>query len=78
MWIVDSEDCGARLRQVGSEIIPADGDMIGAAGKRTWTFETPSANENYIRGLPCDMKFTLKRPWENDASQEKTVRIVVN
>ena len=79
-WFVDSSNCGPRLKQTNAEYTAPPEGLIGAHGERVWTFETPSANENYIRGLECDMKFYEYRSWEqhNDAVPDKTVRIIVN
>ena len=77
-WTVDSEDCGVRLKQTSSEWSQEASAGIGAGGERVWTFETPTPEENYIRGLPCDLKFHLSRSWENDAIQSKQLRITVN
>ena len=40
--------------------------MLGQAGVRVFIFGTLPNNANYIRGLPCNVKFTLKRPWEDN------------
>ena len=56
-WIVDSSNCGARLMQTDVQYNAPPEGLMGASGERIWTFETPSADENYIRGLPCDMQF---------------------
>ena len=75
--MINSNDCGARLRQTDTDYVQGEG--IGAAGHRTWTFETPSDEENYIRGLACDVKFYYQRSWEDNtnAQPDHTVRVTI-
>ena len=77
-WEVDSKNCGVRVKQVTDEFVLPDDAMIGTGGQRVWTFQTPKPEENYIRGLPCDIKFSHRRSWEHGNTAEKTVRITVN
>ena len=79
-WSVDSSDCGARLREVSSDFEAPTNGLIGAGGVRVWTYETPAPEENYIRGLPCDLGFYNARPWmdNSDATPDVTVSITIN
>ena len=77
-WAADSQNCGVRVKQVSDEFVLPDDAMIGTGGQRVWTFQTPKPEENYIRGLPCDIKFSHRRSWEHGNTAEKTIRITVN
>ena len=79
-WSVDATDCGARLTEVSSEFYPPTNGLIGAGGVREWTFETPAPEENYIRGLPCDLGFFNARPWmdNSDATPSVSITVTVN
>ena len=76
-YMVDSQNCGARFLQTDTTFTKGQG--IGAPGKRTWTFKTPSEEENYIRGLPCDVKFYYQRSWENHDNEapKHVVRVTI-
>ena len=55
--------------------------MMGAPGKRSFVFQTPGPDSNFVRGLPCDIKFSYKRPWLKEADSEsdnKVVKVTVN
>ena len=41
-------------------------DLIGAAGKRTWIFQTPTKEMvgDSLHGKNCFIKFVNHRPWE--------------
>ena len=82
-WTVDSSNCGARLTEVKSHYTRAsdsDGVQMGVGGTREWIFKTPDPAENYVRGLPCDLNFSLSRPWEkeNGAVQTESVTVTIN
>ena len=78
-WEVNSENCGVRVKLVDDTFIPPNDNLIGAGGERVFTFKTPDPAENYIRGLPCDLKFSHRRSWETGRNvADKTVRITVN
>ena len=89
-WAVTKNTCGSKLTVANDsyEAHPAqEGDKawqarFGSAGKRTWIFQTPGEDSNHIRGLPCELEFQYKRPWEKDSNAgpewTKTVTVTVN
>ncbi len=47
-----------------------DGDVVGAAGKEVWTFET-------IRSGTCEVRMEYSRPWEGGEKAEWTYIMTV-
>ena len=78
-WSIYDNTCGVRFVETKNHY--SQGKGIGAAGQRVWTFKTPQPEENYIRGMECELTFVNSRPWEaankNNATF-KTVKVVVN
>ena len=81
-WSVDTTACGARLSQLKSQYVRDSSDEIslGVGGTHQWIFKTPDPAENYVRGLPCDITFSLARPWEkqNGPIQSEKITVVIN
>ena len=78
-WSIQDNTCGVRFVEMRNHY--AKGSGIGAAGQRVWTFKTPQPEENYIRGMECELTFVNSRPWEaanaNNATF-KTIKVTVN
>ena len=75
-WSLADNQCGVRFTLVDEGYEAANNGLIGAPGKKTWTFNTPPPEANYVRGAPCDVTFTLGRAWEADADkQQKKLRV---
>ena len=76
-WAVTSNTCGSKLAEAQDiyENHPAEG-MDGVGGKRTWFFDTPGQNSNHMRGVPCELTFTYKRPWLSEPDSQDDVRVI--
>lgn len=66
-WSLVNNDCGVKFTLVDEGFEAYHGNLIGAPSKKTWTFNTPPQESNYVRGDPCDVTFSLARSWEADA-----------
>ena len=68
-WNIASNTCGARFYQASDVYNKnSNSNLMGAGGERVWKFNSLTPDANYIRGLPCKLTFTYKRPWEKDAN----------
>ena len=79
--------CGVRAALEMDNYYPhgqSDNDaryIQGAAGMRTFVFNTPGPESNHVRGAPCEIKFAYKRPWldaPDSPNDIKVARITVN
>ena len=79
MWAIMENGCGARLTQGADNYVmePNNGLMGGDSGKRSFTFQTLSADANYIRGMPCTVKLAYKRPWLSAPDSPTDIKEVV-
>ena len=81
-WSVDTTECGARLTSVQSQYVRNSNgaNNLGVGGTHQWVFKTPDPAENYVKGLPCDLTFSLARPWEkqNGPIQSEKITVVIN
>ena len=67
IWMVAHSDCGARFEAVDNQLESYHGrNLVGGSKTRIFTFKTPGADSNHIRGLPCDVEFVYTRPWEGE------------
>ena len=76
-----TNSCGAKLALKSDDFSKSANGGLGAGGERVWVFETLGADANYIRGLPCDVSFSYKRPWLKEADSaewNKHVTVTIN
>ena len=82
-WEITSNSCGAKFA-LGTDNYNKDSSnsgLMGAGGERVWTYNSLTPDANYMRGVPCDLKFVYKRPWlttPDSPSDIKTVTVIVN
>ena len=73
-WTMTANECGTRLTSLGDTYTrSASNDMMmGAGGVKTFSFQAASNAAGN-----CNMRFVLKRPWEQDmlGAPEKFINV---
>ena len=79
-WSIHDNTCGVRFIETKNHYSQGAKGLMGAAGQRIWTFETPQPQENYVSGEECELTVVNKRSWEetNESCTFKTIKVVVN
>ena len=78
-WDIKNE-CGLKFKLVDDQFGYEEGNqLLGRSGKRTLVFETAPTEANELMNQPCEITFTNKRPWLQEAdSPDQVKKIRVN